>query len=216
MAHFTPRFGPHSLSYFFPFNSTERTLCSWFGCQPYFIHFATWLDHNSALLHESEISRRSRNSTPCHDASQDFCRTWVPCLVRPVYLHACRLLDMDTTMWGLVYQHSASSRLFGYDSDRPTQTHSGESNLNHHRTDISPPDAYKYIGRSPHNSIPSMVQARCKSRHTPETKENGGRSTAVVGLLVYQHGSIGNRPGLFSGTHRRGSHCHRANSLAGA
>lgn len=32
--------------------------------------------------------------------SQDFCRTWVPCLVRLVFLHACRFLDINTTMWG--------------------------------------------------------------------------------------------------------------------
>jgi hypothetical protein len=49
-----------------------------------------------------------------------------------------------------------------------------------------------------------MVQARCKSRQTPETRENGGRSTAVVGLLVYQHGSIGNRPGVCSLGHTDG------------
>jgi hypothetical protein len=49
-----PSFRPTFPFLFFPFNSTEHTLCSWFVCQPYFVHFATWLDHNLALPHESE------------------------------------------------------------------------------------------------------------------------------------------------------------------
>jgi hypothetical protein len=73
---------------------------------------------HSLLIAAMEISRRSRNNTPCLSG---FLRTWVPCHVRPVYLHACRLLDLDTTTWGLVYLRSASSRLFGYGSDANTR-----------------------------------------------------------------------------------------------
>ena len=87
--------------------------CRWAGPR-----WSDLLCPHSLLIAATEISRRSRNNTPCLSG---FLRTWVPCHVRLVYLHACRLLDLDTTMWGLVYLRSASSRLFGYGSNANTR-----------------------------------------------------------------------------------------------
>jgi hypothetical protein len=57
----------------------------------------------------------------------------------------------------------------------PTQTHDGESNLNHRRADISPPDAYKYIvDRRITQSRPWCKHAASHARHRKRGRTEGG------------------------------------------